>query len=88
MKEIKYYPFSFEHHSPSDTWGDHCHNGGRVSYVNIYEGKKCDRNQIMLTGNINQANDGAINYLHYFRLDDDYMISEQGWGGIRAILLS
>ncbi len=87
VKSIKTYPFAFEHHSPSDTWGDHCHNGGRVNYINPYEGKKCDRSQMLISGAINQVNDGAINYLHYFSLQDDYVIDEQGWGGITAILV-
>ena len=87
VKKITVYPFGFEHHSPSDTWGDHCHNGGRVSYINPYEGKKCDRNQIMRTGSLNQANDGAVNYLHWFSLEEEYVIAEQGWGGIQALLV-
>lgn len=87
VTNIILYPYTFEHHSPSDTWGDHCHNGGRVSYINPYEGKKCDRNQMLLTGALNQANDGAINYLHYFSLADEYVIDEQGWGGIQAVLV-
>jgi len=86
-KSIKTYPFAFEHHSPSDTWGDHCHNGGRVNYVNPYEGKKCDRSQMLVSGAINQINDGAINYLHYFSLQDDYVIDEQGGGAISAIIV-
>jgi len=86
-KKIKVYPFTFEHHSPSDTWGDHCNNGGRINFINPYEGKRCDRNQVLLTGSLNQANDGAINYLHYFSLTDEYVIDEQGWGGIIALLV-
>lgn len=85
--QIKVYPFNFEHHSPSDTWGDHCFSGGRVGFKNPYEGKKCDRNQLKLTGELNNANDGAINYLHYFSLADDLLIDEQGWGGINAIII-
>ncbi len=87
VKTTKLYPYLFEHHSPSDTWGDHCHNGGRVSYENPYEGRKSDRTQILVTGAINQANDGAINYLHYFSLEDEFVIDEQGWGAIIAILV-
>jgi len=86
-KEIKVYPFSFEHHSPSDTWGDHCFSGGRVGFKNPYEGKKCNRNQLLLTGALNYVNDGAINYLHYFSLTDELQIDEQGWGGIQAIIV-
>ncbi len=86
VKAIKSYPFSFEHHSPSDTWGDHCNNGGRINYVNPYEGKKCDRTQMLLSGALNQANDGAINYLHYFSLEDEFVLDEQGFGKITAIL--
>ena len=83
---IKVYPFTFEHHSPSDTWGDHCNNGGRISFINPYEGKKCDRTQILLTGALNQENDGAINYLHYFSLADEFVLDEDGFGEIIAII--
>lgn len=86
VKTMKVYPFTFEHHSPSDTWGDHCHSGGRVSYVNKYEGKRCDRTQILLTGALNQATDGAINYLHYFSYADEFVLDEQGFGKITALL--
>lgn len=81
------YPFAFEHHSPSDTWGDHCNNGGEISYINPYERKKCDGTQILLTGALNQANDGAINYLHYFDLNEEYLLEEDGFGPITAILV-
>lgn len=87
VKNIKVYPFLFEHHSPSDTWGDHCNNGGRVNFINPYEGQKCDRNQVMITGSLNQANDGAVNYLHWFSRDLEYVIDEQGWGGIVGMLV-
>jgi hypothetical protein len=86
-KEIKVYPFNFEHHSPSDTWGDHCFSGGRIGYKNPYEGRKCNRNQLLLTGALNYINDGAINYLHYFSLADEFLLDEQGWGGIMAIIV-
>ena len=87
VKTIKSYPFTFEHHSPSDTWGYKCSNAGRINYKNPYEGKKSNRNQLVLTGALNQANDGAINYLHYFSFADDFFIDEQGWGGIQAIII-
>lgn len=87
VKTIKVYPFTFEHHSPSDTWGDHCNNGGRVNGINPYEGKKCDRTQILLTGALNQSNDGAINYLDYFSLDDEFVLDEKGFGSITALLV-
>lgn len=86
-KQVKVYPFNFEHHSPSDTWGDHCFSGGRIGYKNPYEGRKCNRNQLLVTGVINSANDGVINYLHYFSLADEFLIDEQGWGGIMAIIV-
>lgn len=85
--EIKSYPFAFEHHSPSDTWGNHCNNGGRVSFENPYEGKKCDRTQILLSGALNQENDGAVNYLHYFSLSEESVLTEQGFGAISALLV-
>lgn len=86
-KTIRQYPFGFEHHSPSDTWGDHCHNGGRVGFENPWEGKKCDRTQIKKSGALNQANDGAVNYLHYFPTDEDFTIDEAEWGAITALIV-
>lgn len=82
----KNYPYQYEHHSPSDTWGYKCSNAGRINAKNKYEGKRCNRNQILITGALNSANDGAINYLHYFSLEDENVIDEQGWGGIVAML--
>lgn len=85
--EIKNYPFSFEHHSPSDTWGDHCFSGGRVNIKNPYEGKRCNRSQILLTGAINYANDGLTNYLHYFSFEDGKVYDEQQFGAIQALIV-
>lgn len=87
VKTIKVYPFTFEHHSPSDTWGDHCNNGGRINQINPYEGKKCDRTQILLTGALNQSSDGAVNYLDYFSLEDEFVLDEKGFGSITALLV-
>lgn len=82
----KTYPFLFEHHSPSNSWGDHCFSGGRISYKNPYEGKKCNTDQILPTGAINAVNDGAINYLHYFDLGLAYYLGEEGSGPITALI--
>lgn len=87
VKKNTSYPFTFEHHSPSDTWGDHCSNGGRISFINPYEKKRCDRTQILITGGLNQANDGAVNYLHYFSLEEEFVLDEDGFGAITAILV-
>jgi hypothetical protein len=83
----KVYPFTFEHHSPNDTWGYYCNSYGRVNYKNPYQRKRCNRNQIRLTGALNSANDGAVNYLHYFSNEDEFLIEEQGWGGIQSMLV-
>lgn len=87
VKNVRTYPYLYEHHSPNDTWGYKCRNIGRTNAVNIYEGRKCNRNLISLTGALNSASDGAINYLHYFGVGDEYTLEEQGWGGIQAMII-
>ncbi len=61
---IRTFGFPFEHHSPSDLWGDHCKNIGRVNVRNPYECEILRLNQIALSGPL--AVNGQLNYLNYF----------------------
>lgn len=56
--------FLFEHHSPSNFWGDKCKNIGRVNTKNPYETEIYNVNQIALSGALSV--NGQLNYLNYF----------------------
>lgn len=82
--EIKNFPFLFEHHSPSDLWGDHCWNKGRVNTKNPYENQQLLKTEIALSAAL--ANNGVINGLNYFTDADRVIFEEQEWGGITCVL--
>lgn len=56
--------FLFEHHSPSNFWGEKCKNIGRVNTKNPYETEIYNVNQIALSGAL--SINGQLNYLNYF----------------------
>ncbi len=80
--QARTYPFPFEHHSPSDTWGDHVSNKGRVNVVNPYARTLFKRSEISPSSAI--SSDGYFNFIHYFREEDSVQLDEQEWGGITA----
>lgn len=82
--QITAYPFFFEHHSPSDTWGDHCANRGRVGVINEQEKQRCVKTGIDVSNAL--VNDGLLNGLHYFEEKDTTILDEQEWGGISICL--
>jgi len=84
VNELKTYPFLFEHHSPSDKWGDHCHTRGRVNVTNPFENQQCLPTQIAISKAL--ANDGLINGLHYFVEEDMKEFDENEFGGIVVVL--
>lgn len=61
---IRTFGFPFEHHSPSDFWGDHCQNIGRQNVRNPYEAEILRNTQAMLSGALSV--NGQLNYLNYF----------------------
>lgn len=61
---IRTFGFPFEHHSPSDFWGDHCQNIGRTNSRNPYEAEILRGTQAMLSGVL--SFNGQLNYLNYF----------------------
>lgn len=61
---LRTFGFPFEHHSPSDLWGDHCGNYGRINSRNPYEAEIIKENEIALSGAISV--NGQANYLNYF----------------------
>lgn len=82
--QLRNYPFLFEHHSPSDFWGDHCWNKGRVNTKNPYENQQLLKTEIAISDAI--ANNGVINGLNYFTDADKELFDEQEWGGITTVL--
>lgn len=82
--QITAYPFFFEHNSPSDTWGDHCSNKGRVGVKNPQEKERLIRMSIAVSNAL--VNDGLLNGLHYFEEKDEIVLDEQEWGGINICL--
>jgi hypothetical protein len=80
---IRTFGFPFEHNSPSDFWGFHCINIGRVNSSNPYEAEITRENQIMLSGVI--SDNGQLNYFNFF--DDNLVKDFKGdFGGIVSIL--
>lgn len=81
---LRSFGFPFEHHSPSDFWGDHCINIGKVNTRNPYEAEIIKENEIMLSGAISV--NGQLNFLNYF--DDAQAVPFDTWnfGGIVSIL--
>ncbi len=84
LNEIRVFPFLFEHHSPSDFWGDHCKPKGRINVVNIYENEICNKTEVAIGGVI--SNDGYNNNLHYFTDEDNTIFDENEFGGITAVI--
>lgn len=81
---IRTFGFPFEHHSPSDFWGDHCMNIGKINAANPYESEVIRENQTMLSGAISV--NGQLNYLNYF--DNALAVDFDSWdfGGITAAI--
>lgn len=81
---IRTFGFPFEHHSPSDFWGDHCINIGKINIRNPYESEIIRENQIMLSGALSV--NGQLNYLNYF--EELLSIDFDSWdfGGIVSII--
>lgn len=78
--KLNNYPFYYEHHSPSDFWGDHAWNKGRVAEKNPYERRYCRPMEVAVSKVF--SNNGVVNGLHYFDEDDFKEYDEQGRGGI------
>lgn len=81
--QLRSYVFPFEHYSPSDFWGDHAWNRGRVSVRNPYEKQMILRTAIMQSGDL--ASSGIINKLNFFddKSDKFTLFDEQEWGAIQ-----
>lgn len=78
--ELRSFPFPFMHHSPSDLWGDHLNNFGRVSGRNRDEKQRLLRTEIMVSGVLSLT--GTANGLPFFTDEKAVVFDEQEWGGI------
>lgn len=81
--ELKNFPFLFEHHSPSDFWGDHCSTKGRVNAKNPFENQQCRKDEICMSRAL--TDDGLLNGLHRYAEEDAVRIGEK-FGGITSAL--
>lgn len=68
----------FEHHSPSDFWGDHIWNRGRVNVKNPYEREIRNIQEIALSAAL--VDRSNFNGLNYFLPQDATSFEEQEWG--------
>jgi len=82
--DVKSYPYFYEHPSPSDFWGTHCANRGRINIKNPNEREQCLGSEVALSGPINSRS--TYNGLGYFTDADTKLFSEQEWGNIVVIL--
>jgi len=82
VNELRNFPFQFEHHSPSDFWGDHCWSKGRVSVKNELETKQCRKTEICVGKALTL--DNLFNGLNYFTEKDSIVLDEQEWSSITA----
>lgn len=78
------FPFTFEHHSPSDLWGDHCNDRGRVTVKNPYEVQKCAKTKVRVSNAF--VSDKVLNGLGRFSEADVNIFDEQEWGSITAMI--
>lgn len=81
----KYFSFFFESNSPSDYWGYHCANKGRINIKNPYErqirnGMEVARSKAL----INKSNFNGLSYFDLADVDNDF--PEQEWGSITTVL--
>lgn len=81
---LRSFGFPFEHHSPSDLWGDHCINIGKINSRNPYEAEIIRPTQIMISGALSV--NGQLNYLNFF--DEAWARDFDSWnfGGIVSII--
>lgn len=79
------FPFYFESPSPSDFWGSHLSNRGRISTNNPQEAQQRIGTEIMLSAALGDR--GTYNGLSYFDTANTYVFDRNTWGNITAILV-
>lgn len=76
--------FIFNHHSPSDFWGNKCWGRGRVNVVNQFEKIHRFGTEISLGNGISP--EGNTNYLHLFTTDNATTFDEQVFNRITGVV--
>jgi hypothetical protein len=84
MAQIKNIPIPFEHHSPSDFWGDHCSSRGRFFAKNPYANTQYLSTEIAVSKAM--VNDGVIHGISYFDEKDFKVFDKNEWGGITYLV--
>jgi hypothetical protein len=74
----------FEHNSPSDFWGQGCHNIGRSNAKNPQETIIYSKDQIALSGALSPT--GQLNFLCYFDDAQKFSFTDNPLNGITAVL--
>jgi hypothetical protein len=83
LTTLKTIPFPFEHHSPSDFWGDHAANRGRVFTKDKFANTQCLSTEMGVSKAI--VNDGVFNGISYFEDKDFKEFDKLEMGGITFV---
>lgn len=81
--QVKTIPYPFEHHSPSDLWGDHLTSRGRMIGKDPFANVQVLSTEIGISKAL--INDGKINGLSYFEEDDFIEFDKQTWASITHV---
>jgi hypothetical protein len=84
INEPRTFGVPFETNSPSDFWGQGCHNMGRANSKNPYETTVYSPEQVALSGPLSPT--GQLNYLNYFDDAKKKDFSDTLINGITALL--
>lgn len=82
--ELSQTNYLFEHHSPSDFYGNHCANGGRINVKNEYERQQWFKTEMARSKTLNV--NGSFNGLSYFSPEDVVTLDGQDIGAILVAL--
>jgi hypothetical protein len=83
LTNIKNVPIPFEHHSPSDFWGDHCSSRGRYFVKDPYANIQFLSTEVGVSKAM--VNDGIVHGISYFTDNDFKIFDKNEWGGITYI---
>lgn len=81
---LTYFPFMFESPSPSDFWGSHISNRGRVFFANPNECQKRIGTEVALSDRISDR--GLLNNMSYFEPENVFVFDYNTWGQIFSVL--
>lgn len=79
------FPFFFESPSPSDFWGNHVANRGRVFIANPYEQERRIGTEIALSDTVSDR--GILNGISYFESQNAEVFDKNTFGDITSVLV-